>query len=78
MAKSIERAVAGWVFVDANGDGFRQDTEQTGVSGVPVVLRQGAATLRQINTVGTDGWYAFDEVATGDYCVDVARSPRPG
>ncbi len=70
LAPYIERAVAGWVFIDTNGDGIRQDSEQPGLANIPVTLSQGGAALGQTSTVGPDGWYAFNGVAPGAYCVD--------
>ena len=68
--------MAGWVFIDANGDGLRQDGEQAGLASISVSLSQGGAPLNSALTVGPDGWYAFNELAPGAYCVD-AVIPAP-
>ncbi len=62
--------VAGWVFDDLNGDGFRQPDETGGPGGVTVRLKQGTQVVAQVQTVD-GGWYQFLNVAPGTYTVEV-------
>ncbi len=64
--------VFGWTFLDTNGDGWRQASEQAGLAGVPLTLAQGGTPVAQTGSVGTDGWYQFDSVTPGQYCLQAA------
>jgi uncharacterized repeat protein (TIGR01451 family) len=64
--------IFGWVFIDVNGDGRRQDNEQAGVSQVWLSLTQGSREVARVRTVGTDGWYIFEGVAPGSYTLSAA------
>jgi hypothetical protein len=64
--------VFGWVFLDVNGDGRRQNSEQLGLTGVWLTLEQGSQPVAQTRSVGTDGWYQFNSVAAGPYSLSAA------
>ena len=60
--------VAGWIFVDTNGDGWRQLSETDGIAGVWVHARQGANTYSS-RSVGVAGWYAIPNLPPGNYVI---------
>ncbi|NOZ29609.1 MAG: hypothetical protein GXP39_16355 [Chloroflexi bacterium] len=64
--------IAGWVFIDSNGDGIRNpwppDNETSGLSGVIIELWQGGTLVDTTHSVLPSGWYQFD-VEPGDYIV---------
>ncbi len=68
--------VFGWAFLDTNLDGFRQDTEQAGVASLPITLSQGGSPIATTMTVGPDGYYLFNDVPPGDYCVAISLTPK--
>jgi len=75
-AHTVVLKVFGWVFLDSNGDGFRQISEQTGVARVRLSLWQNGGLLATIRSVGTDGWYIFDEsFLPGSYELRAAIPP---
>jgi hypothetical protein len=57
----------GWVFLDLNGDGWRQANEKDGVKNVWLILEQNGREVARVHSVGTNGWYQFVSVAPGDY-----------
>ncbi|MCX6029379.1 MAG: ExeM/NucH family extracellular endonuclease [Chloroflexi bacterium] len=72
----IDLSVAGNVFLDANGDGWRQANEQPGVAGIRMTLQQGSNVVGQVLSVAEDGWYQFINVPAGDYCVSAEIPAR--
>jgi hypothetical protein len=60
----------GWVFLDLNGDGRRQNNEQIGFYHSDITL-VGAnnAPVASTYSVGTDGWYQVNTVAPGWYTI---------
>ncbi len=58
------------VWVDLNADGL-QDPGEPGVEGVTVNLYDDAGTLVASTTTAADGTYTFDDLAPGDYSVEV-------
>jgi len=60
--------VAGWVFLDTNGNGFRDAGETTGLVGVTIHLRVNGTIVRTTTTISS-GWYQFLAVAPGSYTV---------
>ncbi|MCX6029955.1 MAG: hypothetical protein NT169_11755 [Chloroflexi bacterium] len=65
----------GYVYIDQNGDGFRQDTEQTGLSGVWLTLEKTDHSLDATKSVNGDGWYQFDLVMPGQYTLKAQIPP---
>jgi hypothetical protein len=57
----------GYVFIDENGDGVRQETEQTGLNEVWITLEKAGYSGDATKTVGDDGWYQFDLIMSGQY-----------
>ena len=66
------------LWLDTNGDGLQND-EATGISGQTVTLISGGAdgllsttgdNATSTTTTGTDGFYAFDDLAPGEYRVE--------
>lgn len=67
--------LAGWVFIDTNGDGWIQDAEQAGLANVRLNLtRDGAAYASTTSTVPR-GWYAFEIMEPGSYCLSMKTPP---
>ncbi|NOZ28510.1 MAG: DUF11 domain-containing protein, partial [Chloroflexi bacterium] len=64
--------VAGWVFVDLDGDGHRNPYagETVGVPGVYVTLRDEGRVLITVRSTNPTGWYQFDEIPPGRYWVE--------
>ncbi len=62
--------VGGYVFLDLNGDGFRQAEEQTGVENVPVTLSNDAGVIGRKFSIA-DGWYQFLDVIPGTYTLRI-------
>lgn len=62
--------VFGWVFIDANGDGWREADETTGLGGARMWLSRSDGALRVVYSVTPDGWYQFVEVVPGSYCLN--------
>jgi len=60
--------VAGWVFLDTNGDGQRQASETAGISGVWVHTNLGAHTY-SVQSIGATGWYQLSNLPPGNYTV---------
>lgn len=65
LYKLPDPPIYGWVFLDINGDGIRQDTEQAGVADVRLSLEQYGAPSEQAKSAGSDGWYQYDYVGWG-------------
>jgi hypothetical protein len=59
--------VIGYVFLDSNGDGWRQGTETAGLAGVSIHARQGSATYSVQS--GANGWYQISGLPPGSYTV---------
>ncbi len=67
--------LVGYVYVDTNTDGWRQNTETGGLAGVPIKLMQFGNLVDQ--TVSYNGgWYQFDLVMPGQYTVEAAIPPE--
>ncbi|PKO20959.1 MAG: hypothetical protein CVU38_17325 [Chloroflexi bacterium HGW-Chloroflexi-1] len=65
--------VFGWVFLDVDGDGWRQNSEQAGVSGVWLTLkRSDGSIVARTRSVGSTGWYQFPYMAPDTYYLDAA------
>ena len=56
------------MFLDVNGDGWRQANEAAGLSGVWVQAQQGNMTYA-IQSAGADGWYQIANLPPGAYIV---------
>ncbi|MCX6033192.1 MAG: Ig-like domain repeat protein [Chloroflexi bacterium] len=65
------QTVFGWVFDDVNGDGWRQDSEQTGFAGLWIALKQNGVAVASTRSVGPDGWFIFTGMAPGWYDLEV-------
>ena len=59
--------IIGYVFLDSNGDGWRQGSETAGLAGVSVHARQGSATYAVQS--GANGWYQLSGLPPGSYTV---------
>lgn len=65
-------SIGDFIWFDTDGDGI-QDLGETGESGVLVELRAaGSETVIASQTTGADGAYLFDNLAAGDYEIDVS------
>lgn len=64
----------GYVYIDANGNGFRDATEQSGLGLVTVQLEQAGQIKEQATTTSPSGWYEIYDIAPGSYTV-VAQIP---
>lgn len=71
QVRVAESAISGTVWNDADGDGVRTDDE-SGVADVTVTLTDADGTVVETST-DSDGAYAFDSIAAGDYTVRVDR-----
>jgi hypothetical protein len=83
LSSVMARSIAGWVFVDSDGNGVREPGELAGRGSVLVRITQRGAPVGETRSVGTDGWYNY-EVVPGAYCVEIAvpagyrlTSPNP-
>jgi subtilisin-like proprotein convertase family protein len=60
----------GWVFLDENGDGRRQNNEQIGFyRSIINLVGANNAPVASTYSVGTDGWYQINTVAPGWYTI---------
>ncbi len=62
----LPSSISGYVFVDGNGDCFRQDNEP-GLAGVLIELFDGAGQLITFTHTNEQGFYEFDGLAPGQY-----------
>jgi len=62
----LPSSISGYVFVDGNGDCYRQDDEP-GLSGVLIELFNGAGQLVTYTHTNGQGFYQFDGLAPGQY-----------
>lgn len=62
--------VGGYVFLDLNGDGFRQVEEDTGIKNVPVTLSNSAGVIDRKFSIES-GWYQFLDVIPGTYTLRI-------
>jgi len=61
------------MFLDVNGDGSRQPSEQVGFAGQTLQLEgPGGGVVAWTKSVGSTGWYQLDVVAAGWYTLDAA------
>ncbi len=70
--------LAGWVFLDANGNGQRDAGEDTGVgiSRIGLRLTHDGLPAEYTKSVGPTGWYQFDQVMHGKVAVTVLLPPE--
>jgi hypothetical protein len=61
--------VAGFVFLDTNGNGTRDENETSGLAGVTITLLMSGGSPQLVVTTGPDGAYLFASVAPGQYTV---------
>jgi hypothetical protein len=72
---AIKRVVGDYVWSDTDGDGV-QDAGEPGINGVTVNLRDALGVLKATTTTahgvvtGADGFYSFDNLATGNYQIE--------
>jgi len=59
----------GYVYIDANGNGFREANEQTGLSSVTIQLKQADQVVMQGVTTAPSGWYEIFDITPGSYAV---------
>lgn len=72
IAASFQRTtgdLAGYVFLDANGNGIRDAGEEAGLAGVTITLLLPGGGARTTVTAGVDGAYLFGDLAPGQYTV---------
>ena len=62
----LPSSISGYVFVDGNGDCFRQDNEP-GLSGVLIELFNGAGQLVTFTRTNSQGFYEFEGLIQGQY-----------
>ena len=60
------------VFIDGNSNGI-QDSNESGLSGLPVTLLDANGNQVATTTTGNDGLYTFADLQTGDYQVRFAQ-----
>jgi len=60
------------MFLDENGDGWRQDDEQTGLAGALITLKQNGTPFVQTLSMAPSGWYQFQNVQPGQYDLSAA------
>ncbi len=63
--------VAGYVYIDVNGDGWRNAEEQSGLPDVTLVLVDAQGHEITTRTVPPSGWYRFSELGDGVYTLRV-------
>lgn len=63
--------VAGYVYIDENGDGWRNAEEQSGLAGVTLVLEDAQGQQITAVTAPPSGWYRFSELSDGVYTLRV-------
>lgn len=61
--------LSGYVFLDTNGNGIREDSETTGLAGVTITLLLPGGGTQTTLTTGPDGAYLFAGLAPGQYTV---------
>lgn len=54
--------LVGWVFLDENGNGYRENNEVPGVGAVTLKLELYGHPAETTKSHGGDGWYQFDQV----------------
>jgi len=59
----------GYVYIDANGNGFREADEQAGLSLVTIQLKQADQVVMQGITTAPSGWYEIFDITPGSYAV---------
>ena len=69
---AVQPVLSGWVFLDVNRDGQRQDWETGGVAGAWLTLEQAGRPVAQVRSAAPDGGYHFDVIATGVYSLSVS------
>lgn len=67
--------IAGWVFLDSNGNGVRDTNEKTGIKGVQIQLLPPTGQSLMTVTVST-GWYQFVRLQPGQYTVKQIQPPE--
>ena len=70
--------LAGWVFLDANGNGRRDAGEDTstGVGGISLSLMHSGSPAEYTKSVGSSGWYEFDQIMPGEVEVTAHLPPE--
>jgi hypothetical protein len=68
--------LVGWVFLDTNGNGWRDPGEDAGVGAVRLSLAAYGHLAEYTKSVGSDGWYQFDQVIPGHYTVKALVPPE--
>ncbi len=61
--------IYGWLFIDANQNGWRDAGETQGVAAQYVLLFQNGVQVRDTYTSFRTGWYEFGDLESGDYCL---------
>lgn len=63
--------IAGFVFIDDNGNGWRDAGETSGLPGVTVVLEDAQGNQVTTHTMSSSGWYGFYGLSSGVYTLRV-------
>lgn len=72
IAASFQRTtgnLSGYVFLDVNGNGIREESETAGLAGVTITLVLPGGGTQTVLTTGADGAYSFSNLAPGQYTV---------
>ena len=67
--------IAGWVFLDLNGNGIRDANETAGIKGVQIRLVPQTGQSR-LAVTGSTGWYQFGRLPVGRYTVNQTQPPN--
>jgi len=66
--------IAGWVFLDLNGNGIRETNETSGIKGVLITLVPSTGQPR-VTVTSSTGWYQFVRLPLGRYTVNQTQPP---
>lgn len=64
--------LSGFIFLDTNDNGVRDDFEQHGLGDIPVVLTQIGGDVLSTTSTRPKGWYEFDNLTPGQSVVTIA------
>ncbi|AKG24697.1 hypothetical protein IJ00_17125 [Calothrix sp. 336/3] len=70
--KNATGSIGDFVFNDKNGNGV-QDANDTGISGVKLILRNSQGQIVATTTTNSNGIYAFPNLPLGNYTVEVEK-----
>jgi hypothetical protein len=73
--RSTVGSLGGFIFLDANGNGTREDSEIAGLLGVTMTLTLPSGGTQTTLTTGNDGAYEFGSLMPGAYTVVQTQPP---